>query len=164
MATAALKQMTIWEQKYYDITELFALNEELLSSVEQAENPEEQLTLIEPMVEAIGESTDMLTEEYIALCDNAKPAHKQSAKSRVEGSLRRIYLSLHAFENHVRGTKNAALMVVKKIKRQLELVVSHFLDFMMLSLDRIMQKQDVEELKIRHANIALMLHQMGQGA
>ena len=161
---AALQQMNIWEQKYYDITELFALNDELLATVEQAENPEAQLALLEPLVEAIGESSDVLTEEYVALCDEVKPARKQSAKSRIEGALRRVYMAVHEFEIRARETKNAALMVVKKIKRQLELVVSHFMDFMLLSLDRVMQKNDVEELKQRHAQIALMLHQMGQGA
>jgi hypothetical protein len=161
--SAAVKQMNIWEQKYYDIVELFALNDELLSTVEQAENPEAQLALIEPLAEVLGESAELLTEEYVALCDGA-PARKQSAKSRIEGALRKMYVAMHEFEKRVTDTKNVALMVVKKIKRQLEVVVSNFLDFMVLSLDRVMQKHDVEELKQRHANISLMLHQMGHGA
>ena len=162
-ASAAVKQMNVWEQKYHDIVELFALNDELLATVEQAENPEAQLALIEPLAEVIGESAELLTDEYIALCDGA-PARKQSAKSRIEGALRKVYVAMNQFETRVSDAKNAALMVVKKVKRQLEIVVSNFLDFMVLSLDRVMQKHDVEELKQRHANIALMLHQMGQGA
>jgi len=158
---AAVNQISIWEQKYYDISELFALNDELLATVETAENPEAQLALIEPLVTVIGESTELLTEEYIGLCEGV-PSRKAKAKSRIEGALRKMYGAMHAFENQARDTKNAALMVVKKIKRQLEVVVSHFLDFMVLSLDRVMQKHDVEELKQRHANIALILHQMSQ--
>jgi hypothetical protein len=55
-------------------------------------------------------------------------------------------------------------VIVRKVKRQLEVVITHFVDFITLSLDRIMQKHDVEELKHRHASIALMLHQQAQGA
>ena len=57
-----------------------------------------------------------------------------------------------------KDAKNAALLVVKKINRQLEQVIANFVEFMTLSLDRVMQKHDIEELNERHANIALMLH------
>lgn len=162
MAAAALKQMNIWEQKYHDITELFRLTDELLETVPNAADPQTQLALLEPLIEAIGESTELLTEEYIALCDN--PKVKATAKTRVEGALRKVYVAINDFTARARDAKNAAHAVIKKLKRQLEHVVSHFMDFMVLSLDRIMQKNDVEELKERHANIALMLHQLGQGA
>ena len=151
------------EQKYNDIAELYALNEQLMDTVENAVDPEAQLALLEPLLEAIGDSTDVLTDEYIGLCEGA-PAHKQTAKTRIEAALRKVYAAAHDVEKRAAATKNAALAVVKKIKRQLELVVSHFVDFVTLSLDRVMQKNDVEELRQRHANIALMLHSMGQGA
>lgn len=163
MAAAALKQMNVWEQKYHDITELFLLNDELLATVPASENPEAQLDLIEPLIEAIGESADILTDEYIALCEG-DPKRKASSKSRIEGALRKAYMAMQEFTTKARDARNAAHAVIKKMKRQLEHVVSHFMDFLTLSLDRIMQKSDVEELKQRHANIALMLHQMGQGA
>jgi len=154
--------MQVWEQKYYDITELFALNEELMATVEQSANPEAQMQVLEPLIEAIGESADVMTDEYIGLCQG-KPARKQSAKGKVEGALRKIYIAANEVETRLRETKNAALAVIKKIKRQLEVVVSNFIEFIPLSLDRIMQKHDMDELKQRHANIALMLHGMQQG-
>ena len=159
----AKQDIHVLEQKFGDIAELYALNEQLMDTVENAVDPEAQLELLEPLIEAIGESTDVLTDEYISLCEG-KPAHKQTAKNRIEGALRKVYAAAHAVEKRTTATKNAALVVVKKIKRQLELVVSHFVDFVTLSLDRVMQKNDVEELRQRHANIALMLHSMGQGA
>lgn len=162
MAAAALKQMNQWEQRYYDITELFLLNDELLATVTASENPEAQLQLVEPLIEAIAESAETLTDEYIALCEG-DPKRKNSAKSRVEGALRKIYVAVHDIGKRVQDTRNAAHGVMVKIKRQLEHVVSHFMDFLSLSLDRIMQKNDVEELKQRHANIALMLYSMHQG-
>ena len=157
MTNVATNQMNMWEQKYHDITELYHLADELLATVEGAANPEMQLGLVEKLVEAIGESTDILTDEYIALCED-KPAAKKSAKGKVEGSLRKIYMAIGDFTNRARDTRNAAHVVVKKLKRQLEQVIENFVEMVQLSLDRIMQKHDVEELKTRHANIALMLY------
>lgn len=163
MAAAALKQMNVWEQKYHDISELFLLNEELMATVPASADPEMQLALIEPLIETIGESADILADEYIGLCEGDSK-RKATAKTRVEGTLRKIYVAMQQFSEQTKGTRNAAHAILVRIKRQLEHVVSHFMDFMTLSLDRIMQKNDVEELKQRHANIALMLHQLGQGA
>lgn len=160
---AAMKQMSEWEQKYYDVTELFALSDDLLKTVETAANPEAQLDLVAPLIEIIGESTDILTDEYIALCEGTKE-RKQSAKSRVEGALRKIYVGMNSCAAKVKDAKNPVLGVMKRIKRQLEQVIVNFMEFVQLSLDRVMQKHDVEEMKHRHAHIALMLHQAGQGA
>lgn len=162
MASAATNQMTMWEHKYHDITELYVLADELLATVEQSSNPEMQLGLVESLVEAIGESTDILTDEYVALC-GGNPAHKKSAKSKVEGALRRVYMAMADFSNRARDAKNAAHLVVKKLKRQLEQVISNFVEMVQLSLDRIMQKHDLDELKARHANIALMLYSTAKG-
>jgi len=163
MAAAALKQMNVWEQKYHDITELFLLSDELLATVPASADPEAQLLLLESLIETIGESADVLTDEYIALCEG-DIKRKSSTKSRVEGALRKVYVAMGDVTLRARDAKNAAHAVIKKIKRQLEHIVAHFMDFMVLSLDRIMQKNDVDDLKQRHANIALMLHQLGQGA
>lgn len=159
---SAMKKMTEWEQKYYDVTELYALCDELLATVEQSSNPEAQLALIESLVETIGESADVLGEEYINLCDGKKE-HK--SKSRIEGALRKVYGAIGDFTARARDARNAAHAIVKNIKRQLEQVIVNFMEFMVLSLDRIMQKNDVEELKQRHAHLSLMLHSQGmQGA
>ena len=158
--SAAVKQINVWEQKYYDITELYALNDELLATVENAANPEEQLALIEALIETIGESADVLTDEYVSLCEGG--SNRAHSKTKVEGALRKIYMGIHDVQARARDAKNAALAVVKKIKRQLEQVIANFVEFMTLSLDRVMQKHDIEELNERHANIALMLHNIGQ--
>ena len=159
---AALKQINHWEQKYYDITELYALNDELIATVEQAADPEAQLELVAELIETIGESTEMLTEEYVNLCDGAV-SNRKSSTTKIEGSLRKIYGAIHNFQKRTRDAKNAAQFVVKKIKRQLERVIANFVEFVTLSLGRIMQKHDVDELNAHHASIALMLAQHGQG-
>lgn len=157
MTNAASNQMNQWEQKYHDITELYALADALLETVEQSANPEMQLGLVEHLVETIGESTDVLTEEYVGLCQTGA-ASKKSAKSKVEGALRKLYIAMSDFSTRARDTKNAAHQIFKKIKRQLEQVICNFVEMMQLSLDRIMQKHDVDDLKSRHASIALMLY------
>ena len=155
--SAAMNQMNVWEQKYHDITELYALADELLATVVGAANPEIQLAMVESLVETIGESADVLTDEYIALCEGT-PTAKKSAKTKVEGALRKIYNGMADFNTRARDFRNAAHLVVKKLKRQLEQVIANFVEMVALSLDRIMQKHDVEELKARHANISLMLY------
>jgi len=163
---AAAQQMHVWEEKYHDITELYALNEELIATIEHSADPEAQMALVAPLIETIGEATDVLTEEYITLCEGSA-ANRNTSKTKIEGGLRRVYMAMQDFQKRTRDTKNAALMVVKKIKRQLEQVIANFVAFVTLSLDRIMQKQDIEELNAHHASIALMLHSVqgqGQGA
>lgn len=154
---AAINQMNQWEQKYHDITELYALADELLETVVGAANPEIQLAMVESLVETIGESADVLTQEYITLCEG-KPTAKKSAKSKVESALRKLYNGMADFNTRARDFRNTAHAVVKKLKRQLEQVIANFVEMVALSLDRIMQKHDVEELKARHANIALVLY------
>ncbi|MDX2095894.1 MAG: hypothetical protein SFW64_08170 [Alphaproteobacteria bacterium] len=162
MASAATNQMNIWEQKYYDITELYSLADELLATVQSAENPEMQLAMVESLVETVGESADVLTEEYIALCEG-KAERKKAAKTKVEGALRKVYIAMADFSLRVTERRNAAHLVLKKIKRQLEQVIANFVEMVALSLDRIMQKHDVEELKARHNSIALMLYSQSHG-
>lgn len=163
MANVATKeQMAAWEQKYHDIAELYALADELLATVEGSEKPEMQLGLVEHLVETLGESADVLTEEYVGLIEQGKTRHK-SAKPKVEGALRKIYSAIGDFKTRARDVRNAAYRVVDKVRRQLEQVIVHFAEMIELSIDRIMQKHDVEALKARHASIALMLYSKGQG-
>ena len=155
-------QMHLWEQKHDDILELYALNDELIATVEESMDPQAQMALVEPLIEAIGDSTDLLAEEYVSLCEGSV-GNRNSSKSRVEGAMRKVYMAIHEFQKRTRDTKNAASIIVKKVKRQLQQVIANFVEFVTLSLDRIMQKQDIEELNAHHASIALMLHSIGQG-
>lgn len=162
MTNVASNQMNAWEQKYHDITELYALADELLETVMGAQSPETQLALIESLVETIGESADVLTDEYVALCEG-KPERKTGAKPKVEGALRKVYIAMADFGTRARDMRNAAHLIVKKLKRQLEQVIANFAEMLTLALDRIMQKHDLEAMKARHASIALMLYSAGKG-
>jgi hypothetical protein len=167
--SAAVNVMQEMEQKYYEVMDLYALADELVATVESnlVSDPEAQLALIEPLVEAIGVSTDVLTEEFIVLCEG-KANRKTAAKKKIEDALRHVYSAISEYSKKsaevMHGVSNIADPIVKKIKRQLEVVIAAFIDFVQLSLDRVMQKHDVEELKMRQEKIALMLHSASQQA
>ncbi|MBN8543437.1 MAG: hypothetical protein J0M34_04145 [Alphaproteobacteria bacterium] len=167
--TQTATQMNEMEQKYYEVMELYSLADELVLSTESnlVANPDAQLDLVEPLADAMGSSADILTEEFIALVDG-KANRKTIAKKKIEDALRQIYTAISDYSEKsaqmMHGVSNVADPIVKRIKRQLEAVIAVFVDFVTLSLDRIMQKNDVEELKQRQEKIALMLHSMGQQA
>ena len=167
--TATAMKMNEMEQKYYEVMELYTLADELALTAESnlVSNPDAQLDLVEPLIDAMGSSADILTEEFIALVDG-KANRKTIAKKKIEDALRHIYSALSDYSEQsakmMQGISNVADPIVKRIKRQLEVVIATFIDFVTLSLDRIMQKNDVEELKQRQEKVALMLHSMGQQA
>lgn len=164
---ASAKQMQQWEQSYQDVLELYLLADQLVATAThpQVEDPETQVEVVGLLAETVGNSADILSEEFIALCEG-KPSRTRARKKRVEDALRHVYMGLSEYTQAARALKTEARTladsIVKKIKRQLEVVVAAFVDFITLSLDRIMQKQDVEELKQRQEKIALMLHQVSQ--
>lgn len=159
------------ELKYHDVTELYELADGLIGTVESEfiSNPEEQMALVEPLVEAIGDAADILTEELLAVAGQSKAANK-SHRNKIEGALRRIYVAVDAYKQRAtmqasrqkQALINIADPIVEKIKRQVEIIVAIFIDFVDLTLDRIMQKAQIEELKKRQEKIAVMLHSLSQ--
>ncbi len=173
MSNLAEKNISELEQKYNDVTELFSIAEEFASTVDNTfiRDHAAQMKLVEPLIDAIAESADILTEEYIAVIEGQK---KPSGKTRIESAMRKIYVAIHEYnaraarttQNAVGNIRNLADPIVEKLKRQMETIVANFMEFVKLSLDRVMQKHDIEELKERHERIAIMLHAqtIGQGA
>lgn len=158
------------EENYYEITGLYDLAEELVDSVESefCHDPELQLQIVEPLIDEIGESADILCEEYIAIMENRKP---RKSNSRIESALRRIYTAIDAYHQRVdqsvqgmkAGFRNIADPAVKKLTRLMESIVAILIDYVQLSLDRIMTNQYADELRKRQEKIAMMLHSIGQG-
>lgn len=161
------------EHNYNEITVLYDYAEELLETVESdfVADPTQQLELLEPLVNDIGDAVDMLTEEYINLAEARKHGIPGSARrNRVEGAIRKMYIAINQYREQAgAGTKkarqalaNIADPIVNKIQRQVEKVVVVFLEFIQLSLDRIMNKVEYDLLKTREARVALMMHQWAQ--
>jgi hypothetical protein len=153
------------KSRYDEITTMYDLAEELVSTVESefVSNPDAQMTLVEPLVEQVGDSADVLTEEFINV------AQSTGNRTKIEGALRKLYLALDDYKRRL-GVENTSVQklvniadpIVDKIKRQAEKIITVFLEFIDLSLDRIMHKAEVEELKKREEKVASMLHQISQ--
>lgn len=146
------------ELHYHDIVELFGLADGLIAQAETASNPQAYVDEIEHLVETVVETADTLSEEFFVII-NGKQAGKKASSQKIEGSLRKTYTALTEFARTAsEATRKHAEKLVTKLKRQLEMVIAGLVEFVTLSLDRIMQKQDIEELKRRQERIALMLH------
>lgn len=155
------------EQDYHEITELFQLADDLIMTTEHEaiEDKDGQIDLVEPVVSALAESTDNLSEEFFVLAEG-KPSRKKASKGRIENALRKIYMAITEYNENIKGcaetVKRVTDPIVTRIKRQLEVVVATLVQFVTLSLDLIMQKNDIEELRQRQERIASMLQHASQ--
>jgi hypothetical protein len=159
------------EQRYNEVTKLYDLAEEVLSTVESSlvSDPDGQLAMVEPLVNEVGDAVDVLAEEFMLIAESKKnKTQSRASKKNIEGSLRRIFVAIAEYQARVSSvTKkahgsimNIADPLVKKLRRQVEQVVVVFLEFMQISLQSIMNKTDLDALKQRDSRIALMMHQM----
>jgi hypothetical protein len=154
------------EERYNDISALYDLSEELLTTAESplVSDQEAQLKLIEPLIHEIGEATDVLTEEFTLLAEQSKKKIlKRGSKPSVEAAFRRIFTAVHEYNARAKklGKKafNIADAVVQKIQRQAEKVLSIFLEFTHVSLANLMNKAELEALRVRNTNISMFMHQ-----
>lgn len=161
------------ETKYNEVTALYDLAGELVETVESdfVDTPDDQWSIVEPLINEIGDATDVLTEEFIHLAEGVKRnAQGKASKLRIEGALRRIYAALNDYRERVRNVtkqayralENIADPIVNKIQRQVEQVIVIFLEFIQLSLASIMNQSELSQLKAREARVALMMHQVAQ--
>ena len=171
MQAAAAMTMNQLEEHYYEITDLYDLAEELLSTVESdfCKDPEAQLAIVEPLIDEIEAAADVLSEEYMQIVEN-NVARKPNGK--IEAALRRAYTAIDAYHKRaekaagktVQGFRNLADPIVKKLVRQLEVVVAALVDFAELSLNRIMTNSYAEKLRQHHEKLSQILLGIGQGA
>lgn len=159
------------ELRYNEVTKLYDVAEEILATVESrlVTNPDEQLDIVEPLVNEIGDAVDVLAEEFMHIAESKKnKTTNKASKVQIEGALRRIFVAISDYQARVTNvTKkahgsimNIADPLVTKLRRQVEQVVVVFLEFMQISLQSIMNKNDLDALKQRDSRIALMMHQM----
>jgi hypothetical protein len=143
------------EKQYREISSLYDMAEELAATVESefTKDPQEQLNLVEPLIGQVADCADILTEEFVNVID--KPILAKSAKTRVESALRKMFAALEEYRNRlgIRSKKllealaNIADPIVDKIRKQVEKIIIIFMQFMEISLDRIMHKFQIEEFK-----------------
>ncbi|MCD6035805.1 MAG: hypothetical protein K0R63_1546 [Rickettsiales bacterium] len=89
-------QVTSEQQKIHDsIMELYDFAEQLVDTVEHPDidNPDHQLTVIEPLIEAIEETANVLSEEYREYVKTGKKPGLLK-KRRIENAMRTLYLAI----------------------------------------------------------------------
>lgn len=171
MKAAAAMTMNQLEEHYYEITDLYDLAEELVGTVESdfCKDPEAQLAIVEPLIDEIEAAADVLTEEYMHIVENNIP---RKPNGKIEAALRRVYTAIDAYHKRAEkaagsaaaGFRNLADPIVKKLVRQLEVVVAALVDFAELSLNRIMTNSYAEKLRLHHEKLSQILLGIGQGA
>ncbi len=153
------------EDQYRKIIELYDVAEQLIQSVEAAEIEymEAQLSIIEPVVENVNESADVLTGEYsIFATHDADP--RKIKRNYVESAIRRIFASIEEYKARV-GNSGAlrqllALTVdpiINKLKNLAEEIIIVFMKVVSIVLEKILHKHEAEELKKRKKEIALLI-------
>lgn len=153
------------ESKYNSITGLYDLADDLLATVESpfVKNAEEQMDIVEPMIAEIGDATDILAEEFIHIADSYRGAAPKANKMRIENAMRKIFNALNDYQDRVKEKsstlKNIADGIVDKIQRKMEEIIVMFFEFIQISLASIMHKQQLETVRVRNPQIALMMHQ-----
>jgi hypothetical protein len=162
----AAPEIAVLEMNYHQIAELYDMAENLLSTAEDERilDNEAQLDLVEPLVAQLTESTDVLCEEFIEVAGKKK--RNANSRGKIEGALRRIYLAIDNYNEQLgkmangaaEGIRNIADPVVAKIKNHVEFVITIFVDYIDMSLDRIMTKLHLAELKKRQEKISHMLY------
>lgn len=159
------------EHHYAEISALYDLAEELLNTVDSKmiHDPEAQLDVVAPLAEQLTDSAEILGEELISIAKNPGKAPK-TGKTRIENALRKLYMAFDQYKRRVGVTSlratdrlhNIADPIVRRVKQQIEQVVAVFARFMELSLERIMSKLQVEQIRVNQPFVALMMHRMGQ--
>ncbi len=157
------------EVKYNAVSALYDLADELLSTVESpfVKDAEAQMNLVEPIINEISNATDVLTEEFIHVAESRRGMAGKANKTRIENAMRKVFNALNDYQARVQagskktvgGLKNIADPVIAKIQRHVEEIVVIFLEFVNLTLASIMQKQQLEAVRVRDPRIELMMHQ-----
>lgn len=156
------------KEQYERIVQLYDVAEQLLNTVDEhvEEHRAAQLALIEPLVESIEESADILTEEYIALLATSGKSATQ-AKLRIESAFRKIYTAIEVYntqtanraKRYYKNIFNIADGIVSDLRDLTQKIVVSFMAMMELSVDRIMHTWDIENLRKKEALVALQMHQ-----
>lgn len=155
--------------KHGEVVAFYDYADELAGTIDSQfiKNPDAQAELVEPLISEVIEAADILSQEFVFVADHKHNRNVPKFRiSRVEGALRRIYSALSDYRQRAgtstRRTKDAIVNIadpiVEKLQRQVERVVTIFLEFVHLSLDRFLQKPELDMLKQRQTNITFLMH------
>lgn len=95
---------TAEQKKTYDnIIKLYDFAEDLVEAVEKnpAKKPEERLKLVEPLIEQIEESAEMLAQVYISFVETGTQPDDET-KIKVENSIQKMFEAISNYKDQVR--------------------------------------------------------------
>lgn len=155
------------EESYNQVIAMYDMADELVSTVTKSprELQEAHFRLVNPLVLQLEESADVLTEEFICLAEGKDAPGNH--RSRIETAFRKVYAAMDDYQKRAGQMMQAAVTqtvspVLDGIKRHMEKVIAVFFGYIELTLDRIMQKSDLEQLKKNEEKVAEILHDMSQ--
>lgn len=159
---------TDYSANYRTILSLYDVAQELVNTVEhpEAADLDTHLDMIEPVVECVEESAEVLTTEYAHLTEGTKGAKKIKRKN-VESALRKFFAVLDEFKHKSADLKGPSFIsitkivapVIEKLRAAGEQVVAIFMQVVDVALDQILHKSEIEAVKRRNQVIAAMMHQ-----
>jgi histone H3/H4 len=161
----ALNRNIDHHSSYESIVSLYDVAEELIEKVNDASEDfiEEVLDGVEPLVEVVEESTEVLTNEYLLFANPAADP-RLVKKNNVESALRKIFAAISDYK--ARGGSSEAVTkfmekyinpIVEKLKNVAEEVIAVFLEVVALSVDKILHKLEIDDLKKKNQRIAVLL-------
>lgn len=154
------------QESYDQIVAMYDMADELVSTVMKSpqEVQEAHFHLVNPLVLQLEESADILTEEFISLAEGKDPPANH--RNRIEAAFRKVYAAMDDCQKRmgqaVQVVSQGVTPVLGKVKRHMERVISVFFGYVELTLDRIMQKNDLEQLKKNEEKVAEILHKASQ--
>lgn len=158
-----------YQHRYDQIMMLYDYADELAQTIDSqfADSASAQLKLVEPLIVTLEDSADVLTDEFINFVQKEP---RRSSRAKIEKALRKIYtaiddykLRLHGnLKKVTKGIKNIADSIILAIKEKMEEVIVTFLHFTELSLDRVMHKHELEEIKRNQQHVFFQLHNLSQ--
>lgn len=159
------------EASYRQITAIYDLADRIIASVKKSGNQaqEEHFSIVNPLVDQLEESADILTEEFIGISEQQEKSLPQKrARGRVETALRKAFNMLDTTAKRLQDARGSVQQAVEPLieeaRGQMEKVVVIFVNMVDLALDRILKKADLERMKKENEKIAEILHQTAQQA
>lgn len=135
------------EDTYNEIMKFYDLAEELVDTIEDKRNPNptHQLEVVEPLIEEIEQSTDVIAEEYRKFVKKGAQKPNLLSKKRIETALRNMFLAVKKCQisasERVVGVKsalytltNALSSTLNKINKQINIVYTALKQRMQLDL------------------------------
>jgi len=162
-----------YEEHYECIISLYDIAEKIIKEVGEDESGND-ISIVEPLIQALTNATNEFAEGYIVLVDNKEGEQKKGIRkqiqAKVETAMRNLFNSINeckekAVEEEKKTKRKSLLSIVKVVgllRSQVHKVIGVFLNLIDLSSNRFMKKIDLEELERRDREIAIKLHEISQ--